>query len=120
MTLYVICPDIPGLPDYLTAGKRYEVEQAIYNCIWFRDDREQRRYSSLRDSIHLGGECWIIQNGANNASTPKPNWSDLGPRMLSALGLACIEAEANAKILQSPWPAWYHIAKTIIKEAEGK
>lgn len=130
---HVICPDVDGLPEYLTAGKRYEVLPSLGGGFTFDDDNGQhRRGYWLPDHEHLNGADWIPVYGDSLGTTEvtevdravdfitslpeptQPNWEDLGPRMREAL-----EAVLNLHIAHHNAPE--HVrARALIKEAEER
>lgn len=92
---HVICPDVPRLPEYLTAGKRYEVRD-----IQSHDDGDYSFYitandgdpvgSYLKRSPHLNGADWIPVYADEESMVeaqseePKPSGVD---RLLIVMGL---------------------------------
>ena len=56
---YVICPDVPGLPSYLTARKRYEAWIDAYDWVIAKFDDGSIRHLMLTGSNLLKGADWI-------------------------------------------------------------
>ncbi len=103
---HVICPKVDGLPEYLTAGKRYECENGLApGSLVIVGDHDLRITIWQNRCPHLNGADWIPVymdgcptcggTGEVYADVPtptmrcpdctQPNWNDLGPRMLEAL-----------------------------------
>lgn len=56
---HVICPDVPGLPSYLTAGKKYEVICAQRDGFAFRDNQGRMRIGMWNVDRRINYGNWI-------------------------------------------------------------
>lgn len=117
---HVICPDVDGLPEYLTAGKRYEVEDAFGPC--FRISADNGQWCCVRierDMAYLNGADWIPVYADDEGPKPaQPNWEDLGPRMLEALREIIMAADDADIPCAQLIPSLSAPARRLIKEAE--
>jgi hypothetical protein len=124
MTTHVICPDIDGLPEYLTAGKRYEArpEPTIPGFFYIRADDDLDHCIRLQGCCRLNGADWIVDDGSLrqelDAATeavskwpqglqdsvyaaPSPTWETVGPELVEASLDLCLAAEAARSLLHA-------------------
>jgi hypothetical protein len=67
--MFVIAPE--GCETYLTAGKKYEVLRVDdFGGFEFMSDLGQIGYSGLKNSFHLNGKDWIIDQSQPLQTNP--------------------------------------------------
>ena len=124
----VICPDVPNLPDYLTAGKRYKAEPypgAQSSAFYFTSDNHHQDVGLWKNCCHLpDGADWIPVY--EDEEEPSPTWDTVGPQLRDALKKIVVDEERRAKDLRHR-EAWLPLkfseermakARTALKLAE--